>query len=91
MTGKAIDYSTKEVSFYKIVCNDFDVKDCYVGHTINFTERKAHHKKVCNGENYKQHHYKIYETIRANGGIGNWNMIEIEKRIVSSQREAERK
>ena len=25
MTGKAIDYSTKEVSFYKLICNDLNI------------------------------------------------------------------
>ena len=79
MSGKSIDYSTTEVSFYKIVCNDLDNSYCYVGHTANFTERKAHHKKVFNGDNYRGSHLKIYQTIRSNGGFSNWNMIEIEK------------
>ena len=89
MTGKAVDYSIKPVSFYKFVCNDPEIKSIYVGHTINFIERKAHHKKVCNGENYKGHHLKIYQIIRENKGFENWRMIEIEKRIVKDKREAE--
>ena len=90
MTGKAIDYSKMPVSFYKFVCNDLEVNSCYIGHTINFTERKAHHKKCCNGQNYKSHHLKIYQTIRTNGGWNNWKMIEIESRIVKDKREAEK-
>ena len=89
MTGKAIDYSTKEVSFYKLICDDLNITDCYVGHTVNFTERKAHHKWCCHNEN-KEYHRNIYQIIRETGGFSCWKMIEIEKRIVSSKREAEK-
>ena len=90
MTGRTIDYSITPVSFYKFVCINPEIKSCYVGSTINFTERKAQHKKCCNGENYKQYNQKIYQIIRANGGWSEWRMIEIEKRIVKDKREAER-
>ena len=90
MTGKAVDYSTTEVSFYRFVCNDPEIKSSYVGHTINFIARKAHHKKCCNGEHYRQHNQKIYQMIRQHLGWSNWRMIEIEKRIVKDKREAER-
>ena len=90
MTGKAIDYSITPISFYKFVCIDPEIKSSYVGHTINFTERKSHHKKCCNGENYKSHHLKFYQMIRDHLGWDNWRMIEIEKRIVKDKREAER-
>ena len=29
-----MDYS--KTHFYKIVCKDLNIKDCYVGHTIKF-------------------------------------------------------
>lgn len=90
MTGRAIDYSTTEISFYKFACNDPEIKSTYVGHTINFIARKAHHKKCCNGEHYKPHNLKIYQIIRANGGWDNWRMIEIESRLVKDKRESER-
>jgi len=35
---------------YKIVCNDLNVKECYVGHTINMVKRKCVHKSACNNE-----------------------------------------
>ena len=38
-----MDYSN--TYFYKIVCKDLNVTDCYVGHTLNFTKRKCTHKK----------------------------------------------
>ena len=90
MSGKAVDYATTPVSFYKFVCIDPEIKSTYVGHTTNFIKRKSKHKQVCNGENYKQHNQKIYQIIRENKGFENWRMIEIEKRIVKDKREAER-
>ena len=32
---------------YKIVCNDLNIKDLYVGHTTDFIRRKYDHKKRC--------------------------------------------
>ena len=90
MSGKAIDYATTPVSFYKFVCIDPEIKSCYVGSTTNFIKRKSKHKQVCDGENYKQHNQKIYQIIRENGGFDAWRMIEIEKRFVKDKREAER-
>lgn len=71
-------------SFYKIVCNDLDVKYTYVGSTQNFTRRKHEHKRNCINSNFK-----VYTTIRENGGWDNWKMIEIEKKICNDKREAE--
>jgi hypothetical protein len=69
-----IDYS--KTIIYKIVCNDLNVKDVYVGNTTDFTRRKNEHKNRCKDQ--KQNTVK-YETIRKNGGWNNWLMIEIEK------------
>lgn len=59
---------------YKIICNDENIKDCYVGSTSNFKVRKWDHKRLSNDENSK---FKIYETIRNNGGWDNWSMLPI--------------
>ena len=72
-----IDY-TKSI-FYRIVCNDLNIKDCYVGHTTNFIKRKQQHKQHCNNENLKDSDFKIYKFIRENGGWMNWSMIMIEQ------------
>jgi len=71
------DYS--KTIMYKIVCNDLNVKECYVGHTINMTKRKCCHKSACNNEKNKSHNLKIYQIIRQNGGWSNWSMILVEK------------
>jgi hypothetical protein len=77
MPKKIIDYSNTII--YKIVCNDLNITEVYVGHTTNFINRKALHKSNCNNPNSKSYNYKIYNTIRQNGGFENWSMIEIEK------------
>jgi hypothetical protein len=72
-----IDYSKTVI--YKIVCKDSNVKDIYVGSTTRYKRRCIEHKKRCNNIIYKDHNCKIYQTIRANGGWDNFEMIEIIK------------
>jgi hypothetical protein len=73
---------------YKLVCNDLNIKECYVGHTTDFTQRKANHKSDCNNGKGNHHNYKIYKTIRENGGWENYSMIEIEKYPCRDENEA---
>jgi len=77
MPKKAVDYS--KTIIYKIVCNDLNITDCYVGHTTEFTKRKYAHKNCCNNEKCRAFSLKVYEVIRNNGGWTNWSMIEVEK------------
>ena len=77
MPNKKIDFSN--TSIYKIVCNDLNITDIYVGHTTQFTKRKSGHKNRYNNPNSPKYNFKIYNTIRNNGGWENWSMIEIEK------------
>lgn len=86
MPKKEINY--KNTVIYKIVCNNLNVKDCYVGHTTDFIRRKYKHKENCNNPNNLKYNFKIYEIIRENGGWENWNMIEIEKYICEDENEA---
>ena len=69
-----IDYSNTII--YKIYCKDETITDIYVGHTTNFIQRKYQHKISSSSLDNK---LKIYNTIRANGGWTNWDMIEIAK------------
>jgi hypothetical protein len=77
MTKSNINYSKTVI--YKIVCNDLNVKDMYIGHTTEFTKRKTAHKTDCNNTKLKKYNLKLYKTIRDNGNWENWSMIEIEK------------
>jgi hypothetical protein len=72
-----IDYS--KTLIYKIICNDMNCKDIYVGSTTDFTRRKNEHKRKCNNIAGNSYNLKLYENIRENGNWENWTMIEIEK------------
>ena len=78
-----IDYSRTII--YKIVCNDLNVQDVYVGHTTDFIRRKREHKSRFYSSSIK---YKIYEVMRNNGGWDNWSMIEVMKFPCSDKNEA---
>ena len=86
MPRKAIDY--QKVIIYKLVCNDLTIKDLYVGHTTDFTNRKRTHKSHCLNPNDSKHNYKVYKIIRENGDWNNWSMIEIEKYPCNDENEA---
>ena len=73
----SIDYS--KVVIYKIVCKDLNIDMCYVGHTTNFTHRKASHVRNSLIEAYPFYNYQVYQIIRDNGGWENWDMVEIKK------------
>jgi hypothetical protein len=66
-TKAAIDYSNTII--YKITCNNLAIKELYVGHTIDFIQRKKSHSH-CSvlGQ------CKLYKFIRDNGGWENWTM-----------------
>jgi hypothetical protein len=72
-----IDYANTII--YKIVCNDLNITECYVGHTTDIVRRKYDHKSNCKNETNKYHNLKIYKAIRENGGWENWCMVIIEK------------
>jgi hypothetical protein len=87
MPKKQIDYS--KTIIYKIVCNDLNITDCYVGHTTNFIKRKSSHKFYA--ENETKSNLKVYVMIRSNGGWDNWTMIEVEKYCCNDANEARKK
>ena len=87
MTKTKINHQNTEI--YKIVCNDPEVKDLYVGSTTNFVKRKYRHKSSSNNPNNPKNNLKIYKIIRQNGGWDNWKMLLVEKYPCCSKREAE--
>jgi hypothetical protein len=86
MPRKPINY--KKVIIYKLVCNDLSVKDLYVGHTTDFTNRKKLHKSCCLNSSDSRHNFKVYKIMRENGSWYNWSMIEIEKYPCNDDNEA---
>ena len=74
--------------FYKLVCNDLNVKHTYVGSTVNFTRRKSAHK--CDSIKPTKIHQKIYSCMAENGGFDNWQMVLLEQRFFETKLEAHR-
>jgi len=81
-----MDYS--KTIMYKIVCNDIAVTDVYVGHTTDFINRKACHKRNCNNSNRREYSLKLYQYIRENGGWDNFSIIIIEEYPCNNKEEA---
>lgn len=73
---------------YKIVCGDLP-DFIYVGSTRAFKERKYRHKQNCNNEKTKEHNFKLYQTIRTNGGWDNWRMVVVAETQAETKRQAE--
>jgi hypothetical protein len=86
MPRNAINYNNTTI--YKLCCNDLTVKDIYVGHTTNFTKRKANHKRSINTPTDSEHNTYKYNFIRNNGGWNNWSMIEIIKMVCTGVNDA---
>ena len=77
MALRAINYD--KTHFYKIVCKDTNIKDCYVGHTTDFTTRKCSHQRNSKKtDGTEQSDLYVYKFIRENGGWENWDMVLIE-------------
>jgi hypothetical protein len=90
MPRQKVNYSN--TMMYKIVSNDLNILECYVGSTTDFTNRKYSHKSNCANINSKKYNYNVYQFIRDNGDWYNWSMILIEmypctNHLESSQRE----
>ena len=86
MPRKEIDYS--HTHFYKIVCKDLNIKDCYVGQTTNFKNRKYEHKKTCSNPKSKNHNSNVYVFSREKGHWDNWDMVLIETMCCTNYLEA---
>lgn len=81
-----IDY--QKTLIYKIICRDLSIKDVYVGHTTNFSNRKRGHTVSCEFESNPLYHLRLYQFIRSNGGWANWDMLEVEKFPCADNNEA---
>ena len=57
---------------YIIKCKDKNIKDCYIGSTINLKRRIIQQKYCCNNPNSDRGHLKLYQFMRDNGGFINF-------------------
>ncbi len=76
---------------YKIICNDPDVKDLYIGHTTNLVRRRAIHRSNSLNACNKHCHKQLYQVIRYHDGWSNWDMVVIEKYPCNNVIEANRR
>jgi len=76
------DYSKGFI--YKLCCNDVNIKEIYVGSSLNMKQRKKYHK-----QDTKRNNSRVYQYIRANGGWDNWSLIWIKDYPCNSKRELE--
>ena len=74
--------------FYRLVCRDPTVTECYVGHTCNEVKRRSGHKTKCTNEKSKAYTYFVYRFIRDHGGFENWQLIVHEKLAVKDKVDA---
>ena len=89
MPKTAIDYSHTVI--YKIVCKDLAVSYVYVGSTTNLIKRRQAHKSSCNNPKARNYSFKVYETIRGNGGWDNWEVVLVESYPDCTSSEEDRK
>lgn len=87
MPKNPMDYSKTVI--YKICCKDTNIKEIYIGHTTNFTQRQSQHKSNCYNPNFYQYDKLLYKCIRDNGEWENWSMIQLAKVHCNDRREAE--
>lgn len=82
-----IDYSNTII--YKLYCKNEAIRDFYIGHTTNFSQRKYAHKMACSRPT--QSALKIHCIIRQNGGWENWSMEEVARFNCRNAAEAKQK
>ena len=66
---------------YKLKSNDPNIKEFYIGSSVNIKKRIAIHKSDCNNTNSAKYNYKVYKFIRENDGWDNWEfetLLEVE-------------
>ena len=81
-----VDYSKTVI--YKI---QHESKDelLYVGSTTHFGNRKSLHKSRCYNPNGAAYNYKLYQTIRDNGGWDAFNMVVVKEFPCENKRQAD--
>lgn len=72
---------------YKIVCNDADVTECYIGSTTNLYSRTLSHRTACRSIKHPQHLNPLYTSMRVNGGWENWSVTILEKCPCNARKE----
>ncbi len=71
--------------FYRLVCKDPAVKECYVGHTCDEVKRRYSHKTRCTNAKNKKYNLLVYKFLREHGSWDNWSLIVHETLAVENK------
>ena len=77
MTNKEDKCDYSKGLIYKIKCLDPEIKDIYVGSTLNEVARRKKHKTNCTSPKNDKYNLRVYQFIRSNGGWENWKLVPI--------------
>ena len=83
------DYKNSVI--YRIYCKDENIKDCYIGSTIDLYNRFKAHKASVNNRNLNNYNLKIYQFIRENGGWDNFDREILEYYSCNNEEELKQK
>lgn len=84
-----VDTDYLKVVLYCLKCKSLSATEVYVGCTVDLKARKYAHKNCSTNENRVSYDSKLYKYVRNNGGISNFEMIELEKFPCNSEKEPE--
>ena len=77
MTNKVDKCDYSKGLIYKLRCLDPEIKDIYVGSTLNEVARRKKHKSDCHNTKSKAYNLCVYQFIRSHGGWENWKLVPI--------------
>ena len=60
---------------YSFQCKDKSITDLYIGSCKDLYYREATHKSNCINKKARDYNIPLYQFIRQNGGLDNWDMI----------------
>ena len=83
------DYKNSVI--YRIYCKDENIKDCYIGSTIDLYNRFKAHKGCVNNKNLNNYNLKIYQFIRDNGDWDNFDKEILEYYNCNNEEELKQK
>tara|TARA_R110001592_G_scaffold102967_2_gene290225 strand:+ start:352 stop:642 length:291 start_codon:yes stop_codon:yes gene_type:complete len=72
---------------YTLTCKDTEIKDYYIGSTLKPKKRMNDHRYECSTAWRINYDYKVYQFIRQNGFIDNWEMNIIEEVEITDRKE----
>ena len=74
---------------YKLKCRDTNITEFYIGSSLNFQQRKSHHKGGSNNLNDRHYCLPLYMFINVNGGFDNWDFEIIKEYKFITKKELE--